>query len=228
MQTFVSAVLAAALLGIVSCGTGRRPAPPEEELLRCTHYLLETGTAGLRPDASARYRLPYDESVPRRVAQGPRDDEGLDLPDLGSLTIGSGRIVSAPRGARGRSHRGSQRNAFDFEMPPATDVLAARSGTVSCVLGNSLTVLHEDGTVALYGHLSEAVVAQGDEVREGQMLARSGGGPSIPHLHFAVLGLGGVGSYQSLPIRFDDGSPDGYVPVTGRYYGSGRLVDSDP
>ena len=113
-------------------------------------------------------------------------------------------------------------------MPPGTDVLAARSGVVSCVLESSLAVLHEDGTVALYGHVSRAGVVQGDEVSEGETLARTGGGPSIPHLHFVVLGLGGIGSYQSLPIRFDDGSPEGYVPVTGGYYGSETLVDSAP
>ena len=58
------------------------------------------------------------------------------------------------------------RYSFDFSTPPGSEVLDARDGDVLRVgglrerergegrarVGRSLTVLHEDGTFAVYGH----------------------------------------------------------------------------
>jgi len=79
-------------------------------------------------------------------------------------------------------------------------------------------VLHDDGTFALYAHLqSEVAVEIGEQIEAGQRLGEARG----PHLHFGVLRLGSKGKLESVDIRFEDGSPEGFVPVMGLYYGGG-------
>jgi murein DD-endopeptidase MepM/ murein hydrolase activator NlpD len=47
---------------------------------------------------------------------------------------------------------------------------------------------HGDGYETMYGHLSRVLVARGDRVRVGQVIALSGnsGRSTAPHLHFEV------------------------------------------
>ncbi|HHW4681043.1 MAG TPA: M23 family metallopeptidase [Xylella taiwanensis] len=95
--------------------------------------------------------------------------------------------------------------ALDFALPKGTPVLAARAGLVMEVQtgfqeatvngrhaggGNLVRILHEDGSMAVYAHLSPDGIAvhQGDRVAAGQCLGLSGntGFSTAPHLHFAV------------------------------------------
>jgi murein DD-endopeptidase MepM/ murein hydrolase activator NlpD len=163
-----------------------------------------------RPDPAARYRLPFDPSVPRQLVQG-----------VGGTF----------------SHQGPAKYSFDFRMPEGTPVLAARGGTVTWVVdsytrggllkslmakANVVTVLHDDGTFASYVHLSpQAAVKPGDRVEPGQLLGKSGntGYTGAPHLHFSVWAADEQGKGRSVDIRFDDGSRDGFVPAQGQYYG---------
>lgn len=178
-------------------------------------------------DASVRYRLPFDASVPRKLTQGVGGDVGVS--STGTYTVLG-------------SHAGRYQHAFDFAMPVGTEVRAARGGEVVRVVdgfteggpqkglaerANVVVVLHEDGTFALYAHLSPGIpVEPADRVEAGDPLGKSGntGATRGPHLHFSVLRLDGDGKPESLPIRFDDGSPEGYVPVAGLSYGAGGAV----
>ena len=40
-----------------------------------------------------------------------------------------------------------------------------------------------------------------------------------PQLDFGVFAADEDGEVRSLPIRFDDGTPEGLLPVTGLFYG---------
>jgi len=140
-----------------------------------------------------RYRLPYAAGTSHRVIQS--------------------------RG--GFSHRGAARNAIDFAMPVGTLIHAARAGWVVFVVdryrehgtraelkdrGNVILVAHKDGSIANYGHLKPggALVKLGDQIKEGQVIGRSGntGYSAGPHLHFEVFRpLSGKGTW-SLPLRF--------------------------
>jgi murein DD-endopeptidase MepM/ murein hydrolase activator NlpD len=138
----------------------------------------------------------------------------------------------------GITHKGVERYAFDWVMPIGTPVLAAREGIVVQVIDgftkggfderlrtqwNLVVVGHADGTLASYGHLSKGIpVRIGDHVVRGQRLGLSGntGYTQGPHLHFHVGKIldDQVEGY-TVPIRFDDGSRDGFVPELGSRYG---------
>jgi len=121
------------------------------------------------------------------------------------------------------------RYAVDFTMPEGTRVLAAREGVVVEAewhrtagadrgalreWGNVVRVRHEDGTIAIYGHLQHAGVAVevGEGVWEGRGLGYSGstGYSSAPHLHFGVtrvLDVAGLPVEESVPVTFYNGNP---------------------
>jgi murein DD-endopeptidase MepM/ murein hydrolase activator NlpD len=82
----------------------------------------------------------------------------------------------------------------DFAGDIGDDILATASGVVthaSVRLGYGLMVEvnHGDGVVTRYAHLSEALVAPGDVIKKGQVIARMGssGRSTGPHVHFEVL-----------------------------------------
>lgn len=126
----------------------------------------------------------------------------------------------------------SSRYAIDFVMPVGTHVFAARDGVVIEVASdffehgtdlkadgpraNVVRVLHDDGTMSLYGHLNwnSIRVVPGQKVARGEYLADSGntGFTTGPHLHFVVQRNRG-GALVSVPIEF--AGPAG-APVTVR------------
>jgi murein DD-endopeptidase MepM/ murein hydrolase activator NlpD len=155
------------------------------------------------PDA--RYRLPYEE--------------------------GSTFPISQAYGARLTTHNDpASEHAVDFALPEGTPIVAARDGLiVDITLSNSrggldpslkskanvVEILHADGTVANYAHLSQrsAPIKVGDRVRAGTLIGYSGdtGYSSGPHLHFAVsrpqIGTDGRLHQVALPVVFYAGVP---------------------
>lgn len=171
-----------------------------------------------RPDPDARYALPFGGDVPRTVSQ-----------------------------TTGFSHVGIHRHAIDFEMPEGTPVLAARAGVVLKIedgfqeggldprfktASNAVLVAHADGTIAHYGHLRAGIpVEPGDEVAVGDLLGWSGatGYGSGPHLHFHVGTVSEEVEGFTIPVRFDDGSAEGFVPEAGGSYGpAAPRAQADP
>jgi murein DD-endopeptidase MepM/ murein hydrolase activator NlpD len=121
--------------------------------------------------------------------------------------------------------------AIDFEMPIGTPLVASRAGRVVAIQqgfadGNNkdleenfVMVQHDDKTVARYIHLKQggALVALGDEVRQGQRIALSGntGETGGPHLHFDVQLCG-----PNLPPNYNKLPCGRTVPVTFRNAGT--------
>jgi len=125
--------------------------------------------------------------------------------------------------------------AIDIAMPVGTDIVAARDGVVFQVvsknfrgganaeeygtLANVVSILHDDGTFAVYAHLNwdSIRVTPGERVLAGQYIADSGntGYSSGPHLHFAVQRNTGM-RVEALPVVFRGPNSSKMVPATGR------------
>jgi murein DD-endopeptidase MepM/ murein hydrolase activator NlpD len=123
--------------------------------------------------------------------------------------------------------------AIDIALPDGTAVFAARAGTVINVRhdgfrggtvsvmadqANLIEILHEDGTIAVYGHLhwDSIRVHIGQHVALGEYIADSGntGFSSGPHLHFAVWRNAGDADV-SVPIQFAGPGGGAVTPVSG-------------
>lgn len=209
--------------GVVLFGQG----VPEKEIEarlaeRVRQQLTGFAPSGARHDDATRYRWPFVSKVPRQLLQGVRGD--AESQAKGKLFLGFRR-------------RDLLRHAFDFDLPVGTPVVAARAGKVARVIdghteggpqqgmvlrSNSVVVLHDDGTWALYRHLAPGIeVKVGQHVEAGDVLGKSGDTGQLlqPELLFAVQRVDAEGAIRSVDIRFDDGSADGLVPVIGAYYG---------
>jgi murein DD-endopeptidase MepM/ murein hydrolase activator NlpD len=101
-----------------------------------------------------------------------------------------GRVI-AGFGAKTASGRN---DGIDISVPEGTAVKAAENGVVVYAgdelegFGNLLLVRHTDGWVSAYAHNKSLEVSRGDEVRRGQIIARSGktGNADMPKLHFEL------------------------------------------
>lgn len=78
------------------------------------------------------------------------------------------------------------------------------------VYGGMIKIKHDDGTTALYGHLSETYVHQGEKVKAGQVIARQGstGQSTGPHLHFELE----VGGRVVNPLKWVVQNPEDPIP----------------
>ena len=86
-------------------------------------------------------------------------------------------------------------NAIDIANECGTPIYAAAGGTVQkagwiAIGGNRVRILHSNGVVTYYGHLSKILVASGQKVVPGQQIGLMGatGHATGCHLHFDVRG----------------------------------------
>ncbi|WP_078428745.1 M23 family metallopeptidase [Alkalihalobacterium alkalinitrilicum] len=90
-------------------------------------------------------------------------------------------------------------NGIDLAMPEGTELRSIASGVIDKVfdgssnIGKGLSIQMEDGTRAIYGHMSEVNVNVGDEVNAGELIGEAGstGLSTGPHLHFALRSANG-------------------------------------
>lgn len=82
----------------------------------------------------------------------------------------------------------------DFNVEIGAEVMATADGRVDFVgnqetgYGKYIVIKHGDEFETWYAHLSEMMVKQGDEVKAGQVIGKSGntGKSNVPHLHYAI------------------------------------------
>lgn len=84
-------------------------------------------------------------------------------------------------------------NGIDFSIPPNTPVKSVMEGEVVFSgwekgYGHLVEIKHPDGYTSRYGHNSKLLVKEGEKVRAGTVVARSGssGRSTGPHLHFEI------------------------------------------
>jgi murein DD-endopeptidase MepM/ murein hydrolase activator NlpD len=97
---------------------------------------------------------------------------------------------------------------FDLASLKHSPVPAANSGVVVfagplTIYGNAVVLDHGLGLQTLYGHLSSIAVKEGDQVKQGQELGRTGAtGLAVgDHLHYEVL----IGGVSVTPVEWWDG-----------------------
>lgn len=190
------------------------------------------------------YMAPVDEGAPYRYLFSYTYYVGrIDAPAASDVLYrypfsdGQAYAVTQAHGGRLTSHNNTQNlYAVDFDMPVGTPVVAARSGVVVDVVldhdkggrdpsymeqANMITIVHDDGTLAEYAHLSPgpALVKRGERVNAGHLLGYSGntGYSTGPHLHFVVSRPDveeGKVIRRSLPVHFY--ADESHVAVTPR------------
>ena len=101
----------------------------------------------------------------------------------------------------------SRHMGFDFASVERAEVPAGNSGVVVFtgqlgIYGNTVIIDHGLGLMSLYGHLSEIRVKEGQFVRKGEIIGRTGtSGLALgDHLHFGILLQG----YEVNPIEWLD------------------------
>jgi murein DD-endopeptidase MepM/ murein hydrolase activator NlpD len=138
------------------------------------------------------------------------DDEGepvavsepsvVGLPVIGRIASGFSRSRRHPILHIRRPHLG-----VDVAAPTGTPISAPAAGRVRFVgrkfgFGLVVEIQHENRIVTRYAHLKQAMVAVGDQVAHGALIATVGrsGITTGPHLHYEVL----VRGRQVDPLRF--------------------------
>jgi murein DD-endopeptidase MepM/ murein hydrolase activator NlpD len=128
-----------------------------------------------------------------RSSRAERRSEGLassvtQAPDLWLLPLTDYTFTSEFGPRWGRSH-----NGVDLAAPQGTPVFTMKGGTVSTArynggYGNLVVVDHGDGTETYYGHNSQLIVTEGQEVEAGDVIALVGntGFSFGAHVHLEV------------------------------------------
>ncbi len=101
----------------------------------------------------------------------------------------------------------SRHMGFDFASVERAQVPASNSGVVVFtgdlgIYGNTVVIDHGMGLMSLYGHLSEVGVKEGQYVKKGEVIGRTGktGLALGDHLHFGIL----VQGYEVNPLQWLD------------------------
>lgn len=169
----------------------------------------------------------------RYVVGRPLPDYVSRIDYLSPFAPGERFQVSQGFGGEFSHHDLQNQYAVDIMMPVGTPIHAARAGVVLEVeddfyangmlqafasKANSIWILHDDGSMAVYAHLAleKAQVQPGLQVKAGELIGYSGntGFSSGPHLHFAIQVNRGM-LLESVPFQFRDANQHASEPRQG-------------
>ena len=157
--------------------------------------------AGAAPAQSASMVSPVTESpaTDSAVKTAAEAAPGFRWPVRGRIIAGFGPKPN-----------GQQNDGIDVAVPENTPVKAAEDGVVAYAgnelkgYGNLVLVRHPNGYVTAYAHAKELLVKRGDQIKRGEVIAKSGqsGNVDAPQLHFEVR----KGSAPVDPMQFLNGA----------------------
>jgi murein DD-endopeptidase MepM/ murein hydrolase activator NlpD len=184
---------------------------------------------GVRMSAAAKPPSAVAQSKPAPALAPPAESEtapsasvfapvseGEAAKDAGKLVDGTGSLPKFRWPANGRviagfgpTTNGQQNDGINIALPENTPVKSAEDGVVAYAgnelkgYGNLILVRHPNGYVTAYAHAKEILVKRGDQVKRGQVIARSGqtGNVKAPQLHFEVR----KGATPLDPMKFLNG-----------------------
>ncbi len=134
-------------------------------------------------------------SMIRRMQETPEGRKRMAETFKGGFIRPVGGRVTSPFGMRYHPilHKTKLHTGVDLSCSTGTPVKAAAAGTVIIsgwmnAYGYTVVIDHGGGVSTLYGHCSRLSVGVGQEVSQGQVIAKSGstGWSTGPHLHWEV------------------------------------------
>jgi murein DD-endopeptidase MepM/ murein hydrolase activator NlpD len=101
-----------------------------------------------------------------------------------------GRVISG----FGPAPNGQHNDGINVAVPENTPIKAAEDGVVAYAgnelkgYGNLVLVRHPNGYVTAYANAKELLVKRGDQIKRGQVIAKSGqtGNVDAPQVHFEI------------------------------------------
>jgi len=116
-------------------------------------------------------------------------ERGTIIPPTYIKPINGGRFTSGYGRRWGKLHKG-----VDWAVPVGTNIFASSAGTVVRAdynggYGLCVLISHPDGRMTRYAHCSKLLVSVGQQVKQGETIAKSGntGRSTGPHLHFEII-----------------------------------------
>jgi len=156
-------------------------------------HILDREVARLREENSRVQQLAAAvnraEANYQALGSGSRYEAGPSIPGHWPLDV-QGFVT---RGQVGPGDPAESHAGIDIAAPQGTPVRAAGGGTVEAAgmdrdYGLFVLLRHPEGYETMYGHASRLLVAEGDLVQAGQVIALTGssGRSTAPHLHFEI------------------------------------------
>ena len=110
----------------------------------------------------------------------------------------------------GVTYKDRPHSGIDYGCPEGTPILASGDGVVQYAAfdgtgyGNWIVIVHPDGKATLYAHLSQRLVIPGAQVKQGDVIGKSGntGNSTGPHLHFEARKSWGDWRSHQNPVTF--------------------------
>lgn len=136
--------------------------------------------------------VPADPSV---VPKNARID-AISYKSKLSVPLKEETYVTSKYGIRKHPITGEEdfHTGVDLAADEGTSIIAPAKGKVMEAgfgekLGNYVKIRHNDGGISIYGHCKELYVKQGDQVKQGSVIAAVGstGMSTGPHLHLAFI-----------------------------------------
>ncbi len=158
---------------------GARQESPKDIFVKVNH--------GLRKENEDKIRMMGQKTANRMLWSGP------------FIQLSNSKVEANFADARTYTYHGEAIDTayhlgFDLSVTKKYPVEAANSGVVSFVgdlgiYGNTIIIDHGLGLSTLYGHLSSIDVKEGDQIKQRQIIGRTGetGLAVGDHLHFATL-----------------------------------------
>lgn len=190
----------ARLLGRLEYSEGRRAKEEENFLREYNQRIIDL----------ENLRIALEQAPPEKTVSDSPTNQTLSSPLTIPLKVTAQFKSDTYKQEFGREHLG-----LDLYAPQGSTVLAPRKGTVEKVALNGqgysyLILNHGNDLFTVYGHLSDILVNEGQEIQTGETIALSGGTPgtpgagyftSGPHLHIEVFHNGQFRDPEPLLIQ---------------------------
>jgi murein DD-endopeptidase MepM/ murein hydrolase activator NlpD len=170
-----------------------------------------TGTVLNVPARPEQAQPPPAQNTPPRIVQvAPRViNAAPDTPKVTHKAAADPADIAPPPAANGKFNwpvrgkviagfgkrpDGTHNDGVNLAVPKGTPIHAVEGGKVAYAgselkgYGNLVLIRHPNGWVSAYAHADQILVKANDEVRRGQIIARSGNTGSVdqPQLHFEL------------------------------------------